>query len=66
MYNLQDMERLPELIQKFLDFGNYAVRWFDQNIVSELSNFLQALGNFFIAVLEFMIDIIRWLLSLLN
>jgi len=60
------MERLPELIQKFLDFGNYAVQWFNQNIVSGLSSFLRALGSFFIAVLEFMIDIIRWLISLLN
>lgn len=57
------MERLPELIQKFLDFGNYAIQWFDQNIVSGLGSFLRALGNFFIAVLEFMIDIIKWLIS---
>ncbi|MCX6702694.1 MAG: hypothetical protein NTW60_02410 [Candidatus Wolfebacteria bacterium] len=55
---------MNELIQKGLDFMNYASSWFSQNVSgSAATGFFKAILNMVVAVLLFFVDILKWVIS---
>ncbi|MEK7114694.1 MAG: hypothetical protein AAB698_00715 [Patescibacteria group bacterium] len=54
-----------DIVQKMVEFLNYAAAWFDRYIISGLAGILTAIAELIIKILEFFIDIIRWLIAYL-